>query len=137
LSLLIDTIQPPDFFSYIIKTERIYNSSRGRRGNERRILVDRLWPRGLSKEKAGIDEWMKDIAPSDELRKWFGHDPKKWPEFKKRYFRELKDKKSLIDEIMREVREGPVVFLYSAKDTLHNNAVVLKEYIETLALEKS
>jgi len=80
---------------------------------------------------------MKDIAPSDELRKWFGHDPKKWPEFKKQYFRELKDKKSLVDEIMREVREGPVVFLYSAKDTLHNNAVVLKEYIETLALEKS
>jgi uncharacterized protein YeaO (DUF488 family) len=121
----------------MIKIERIYNSTGGQNKNERRILVDRLWPRGLSKDKAGIDNWMKEIGPSDELRKWFGHDPKKWPEFKKRYFMELKDKKALVDEIRREERKGPVVLLYSAKDDLHNNAVVLKEYIGTRAWKKS
>lgn len=96
-----------------------------------RILVDRLWPRGLSKEKAKIDLWLKDIAPSPELRKWFSHDVKKWPEFQKRYRQELQSNNELINEIKKHEKENKIVtLLYSAKDTLHNNAVVLRDYLK-------
>ena len=114
--------------SAMIKTERIYNASPG---SGFRILVDRLWPRGMSKEAAKVDLWQKEIGPSDELRKWFGHDPGKWEEFKKRFFKELDGKAELVDQLIVKARESDLVFLYAAKDEQHNNAVALKEYIET------
>jgi uncharacterized protein YeaO (DUF488 family) len=94
-----------------------------------RLLVDRLWPRGLAKPKAHVDLWLKDIAPSDELRKWYGHDPAKWPEFRKRYFRELAGKRDLVEELDAKSREGTVTLLYAARDGAHNNAVALEEYL--------
>lgn len=94
-----------------------------------RVLVDRLWPRGLTKGKAKIDLWLKDVAPSDELRGWFGHDTAKWGEFKKRYFQELRDKSQLVKTLKDNLQKGPITLLYGAKDTKHNNAVVLQEYL--------
>ena len=100
-----------------------------------RILVDRLWPRGLSKEKAKIDLWLKDVAPSNELRKWFAHEPKKWSEFKRRYFKELVDNKSeLVGLICKKAKEGVVTLLYAAKNEKYNNAVALKEYLESYTI---
>lgn len=98
----------------------------------RRILVDRLWPRGLSKEKAKVDVWAQEISPSTELRRWYNHDPDKWTEFKSRYDVELKAIPDQVDEIVEEVRNGVVTFLYSSKEEKLNNAVVLKEYIESM-----
>ncbi len=95
-----------------------------------RILVDRLWPRGLSKEAAHIDMWLKDLAPSDSLREWFGHDPEKWPEFRACYFRELRQTDGSVDVIREKAKGGPVTLLFGAADTAHNNAVALKEYLE-------
>lgn len=89
-----------------------------------RILIDRLWPRGVTKAKARIDLWLKDVAPSTELRKWFGHDPDKWPEFQKKYRAELKGSPALA-ELRKLARQGHVTLVYSAKDELHNDAVVL------------
>jgi uncharacterized protein YeaO (DUF488 family) len=109
----------------MIKTKRIYESPAEEDGF--RILVDRLWPRGVQKEKAKIDLRLKEIAPSDDLRKWFAHDPQKWEEFKKKYAKELATKQGLLNEIRQiEKEKGTVTFLYSAKDTEHNNAVALK-----------
>jgi uncharacterized protein YeaO (DUF488 family) len=113
----------------MIKTKRIYESPAGEDGF--RILVDRLWPRGVQKEKAKIDLWLKEIAPSDELRKWFAHDPQKWGEFKKKYEKELATKQEVLNGIRHTEKEkGAVTFLYSAKDTKHNNAVALKTILE-------
>lgn len=93
------------------------------------ILVDRLWPRGLSRDKAAIDHWLKEVAPSNELRQWFGHDPEKWPEFRKRYRAELKDNPALAE--LRDLsRKGTVTLVYSAKDELHNQAVVLRQVLD-------
>ena len=114
----------------MIRIERIYGSEPVRGKKEIRVLADRLWPRGIKKEKAAIDEWLKDIAPSNELRAWFGHDPEKWPEFKRRYFRELDGRQDLVDSLIGLKKKGTVVLLYSSKDEEHNNAVALKEYIE-------
>lgn len=111
----------------VIKIKRIYESPGKEDGF--RILVDRLWPRGLSKEKAKMDLWLKDIAPSDALRKWFAHDPKKWTDFKKKYFQELNDKKGSLSEIIQKL-QGNVTLLFAAKDEKYNNAQALKEYIE-------
>jgi uncharacterized protein YeaO (DUF488 family) len=98
-----------------------------------RILVDRLWPRGVSKEKAKLDLWLKDIAPSDDLRKWFAHDPERWEEFQKRYLEELSDKKDLIDKIKRlEKDEDNITLVYAAKDEEHNNSVVLSKVLRDL-----
>lgn len=94
-----------------------------------RILVDRLWPRGLTKDKAFIDVWLKEIAPSTELRKWFDHDPEKWTEFKKRYKEELKNNKEQVAILKSHLKNGPVTLIYAAKDETHNDAVVLKELI--------
>ena len=94
-----------------------------------RILVDRLWPRGLAKAKAGIDLWLKDIAPSTELRQWFGHEPEKWPEFKKRYRAELKSNPALA-ELQALSRRGKITLVYAARDQLHNEAVVLKQLLQ-------
>ncbi len=94
-----------------------------------RILVDRMWPRGISKEEAALDLWLKDVAPSTELRKWFFHDPTKWGDFKKRYFKELKSNQGDIQIILNQAKGGDVVLLYAAKDIEYNNAVALKEYL--------
>jgi len=110
----------------MIKVKRIYDTYEKEDGY--RILVDRLWPRGLSKNKAKVDLWLKDIAPSDKLRKWFSHDPKKWEDFRNKYKNELKSKNEIIKKIRQIEKEKNVItFLYSAKDREHNNAVVLQE----------
>lgn len=92
-----------------------------------RILVDRIWPRGISKEEAKIDLWLKEIAPSSELRKWFDHDEEKWLEFKKRYLKELKRNKEAVEHLKEKIKDGKVSLIYAAKDEKHNNAVVLFE----------
>lgn len=95
-----------------------------------RILVDRLWPRGLSKAAAGVDTWMKDIAPSTELRQWYGHDPKKWAEFRRRYFAELEAKSALVDQLQEYMAKNSVTLLYGSKENEFNNAVALREYLQ-------
>ena len=95
----------------------------------KRILIDRLWPRGIKKEKAHIDEWLKEIAPSNELRKWYSHDPAKWAEFKKRYKKELAGKSELLIKIKAEAKKQPVTLLFSTKELELNNAVALKEML--------
>ncbi len=97
-----------------------------------RILVERLWPRGVSKEKAAVGLWLKDVAPSTDLRKWFGHDPEKWDEFRQRYKAELEQKGDLIALLKHRTTEGTVTFVYAAHDEERNSAVVLKEYLEGL-----
>ena len=115
----------------MIKIKRAYESSSKDDGF--RILVDRIWPRGVSKERANLDTWMKEIAPSDNLRKWFSHDPEKWKEFENKYKKELKDKNELINEIKEiEKVKGKVTLIYSAKDKEHNNAVVLEHILKKL-----
>ena len=96
-----------------------------------RVLVGRLWPRGVTKERAAIALWLKDVAPSTELREWFGHDPKKWGEFRERYWKELDDRQKDVELIMNKAREGTVTLVYSARDREHNTAVALKQYIES------
>jgi uncharacterized protein YeaO (DUF488 family) len=110
-----------------VMLKRAYESSAKTDGE--RILVDRLWPRGLAKVKAKIDLWLKDVAPSTELRQWFGHDPEKWSEFKKRYRAELKNNPAL-SELQALSRQRDITLVYAAKDQLHNEAVVLKEILE-------
>ena len=92
-----------------------------------RVLVDRLWPRGLSKAEARIDRWLKDLAPSTELRKWFGHDPNRWDEFRRRYRAELAGKAELMDELRALARARPVTLIFAARDEAHNEAVVLRD----------
>lgn len=95
-----------------------------------RILVERLWPRGASKEKAAIDLWLKEVAPSTELRKWYGHDPDKWEEFRRRYRAELNAKRAVLDDLEQRLKEGPVTFVFAARDVEYNSALFLKEYLE-------
>jgi uncharacterized protein YeaO (DUF488 family) len=95
-----------------------------------RLLVERLWPRGLTKEKARIDEWFKDVAPSQGLRKWYSHDVKKWAAFRERYRDELRSNPEAVDRLRERVKAGPVTFVYAAKDEAHNSALVLKEFLE-------
>jgi len=115
----------------MIKTRRAYDPPRKEVGL--RILVDRHWPRGLKKKEARIDEWLKELAPSNELRRWFSHDPEKWLEFRKRYFKELKDQERLIETILENAKNQPIVLVYAAKEESYNNAVALKEYLEKRA----
>lgn len=108
----------------MIKIKRVYDSPA--KDDDFRILVDRLWPRGMTKEKAKVDLWLKEVAPSDDLRRWFAHDPKRWQEFKSKYRAELKNKQELLAKIKQmEKEKGMVTLLYSAKDEEHNNAVAL------------
>lgn len=95
-----------------------------------RVLIDRLWPRGLSKERAKLDLWLKEIAPSTELRQWFNHDPAKWPEFRQRYFSELDSREEEVKEIRARAEKGRVTLLYAARDTEHNQALVLRDYLQ-------
>ena len=113
----------------MIKIKRIYDLPSAEDGV--RILIDRLWPRGLSKNGAKVDLWLKEIAPSDKLRKWFAHDPKKWIEFKQKYFKELNPNQERVDLIIKKAKGGNVTLLFGAKEERFNNAVALKEYIET------
>ena len=94
-----------------------------------RILVDQLWPRGVSKSDAKIDHWKKELAPSSELRRWFGHDPSRWDEFRHRYRAELADKTDQLNELRALAREGPVTLVFGARDDIHNQAVVLRDIL--------
>ena len=119
----------------MIRIKRIYDSHREEDGV--RILVDRLWPRGLTKEKAKVDLCLKEIAPSDKLRKWYAHDPQKWIEFKRKYFKELELKKELVNLIANREKDGYITLLYGAKEEKFNNVVALREYIEMKRKEVS
>ena len=110
-----------------IKIKRVYEKPDKKDGF--RILVDRLWPRGVSKEKAALDLWLKDIAPTTELRKWFNHDPEKWKDFIKKYRVELKENKEPVLVLKDYVEKGSVTLLYAAKDEVHNEAQVIKDFI--------
>ena len=102
----------------------------------RRVLVERLWPRGLSKEKAAVDVWFKDVAPSTELRRWFGHDAAKWEEFRRRYRDELRERPEGLERLRSLVAAGPVTFAYGSRDQEHNAATVLKELLERESAEE-
>lgn len=95
----------------------------------RRILVERLWPRGVTKEEAQLDAWVKDVAPSLELRKWYAHDPEKWPEFQRRYRAELEANPEGVAEVRKEIGRGPVTFVFAAKDPERNSATLLRKYL--------
>jgi len=110
-----------------VQLKRAYEKAE--QGDGTRILVDRLWPRGLTKEKAAIDLWLKNLGPSTELRKWFGHDPKKWRGFCRRYRTELKQHTDQLRWIKRKAKEGTVTLIYGARDQEHNEAVVLKQLL--------
>jgi uncharacterized protein YeaO (DUF488 family) len=111
----------------MVKIKRVYDPETSDDG--KRVLIDRLWPRGIKKEELRVDEWLKEVAPSNELRRWFAHDPAKWGEFKKRYHRELNEKAPLVEALSRQAKQGTLTLLYSAKDEEHNNAVALRELI--------
>jgi uncharacterized protein YeaO (DUF488 family) len=110
-----------------IRIKRAYEEPDGEDG--KRILVDRLWPRGLTKERARIDLWLKNVAPSTELRKWFAHDPAKWPEFRSRYKEELKRNQGQLLLLKQEAAKGRVTLVYGAKDQQHNEAVILQKLL--------
>ena len=111
-----------------IKLKRAYEPAESTDGF--RILVDRLWPRGVSKKSARIDLWLKEIAPTTHLRKWFGHDPAKWTEFRKRYFQELRERSEAMDELLEHVGHDTITLVYGAKDEEYNDAVALKAFLE-------
>lgn len=110
-----------------LKLKRVYEPAAPDDGT--RVLVDRLWPRGLTKAEAAVDRWVKEVAPSTGLRQWFDHDPARWPEFRRRYTRELKQHEATLDEIRELVRQGTVTLLFGARDDQHNDAVVLRDVL--------
>lgn len=112
----------------MVKLKRIYEAPEDSDGS--RYLVEKFWPRGLKKESLSTDSWLREVAPSDPLRKWFGHDPAKWDEFKVRYFAELRENRKVLQPLLDAARRGDVTLLYSAHDRLHNNALALKEFLE-------
>ncbi len=112
-----------------IQTKRAYDAPAP--GDGCRVLVDRLWPRGLTKDAAHIDLWLKDIAPSTHLRNWFNHEPARWREFEQRYFHEIEEHPEALKALMAQVHKGRVTLVYGAKDQEHNNAVALKEFVES------
>lgn len=111
-----------------IRLKRAYDKPAQNDG--RRVLVDRMWPRGVRKDEAAIDQWLKEIAPSSDLRQWFGHDPEKWDEFKRRYFAELDRHKDDLAPLAEQARNGRLTLVFAAKDEARNNAVALKEYLQ-------
>ncbi len=111
----------------MIKIKRIYDPASPEDG--KRVYIDRLWPRGMKKEEVKIDEWVKEISPSDTLRKWFGHDPSKYAEFKRRYAKELEKHSEILERIRKKGKRGIVTLLFSARDAEHNNATVMKEIL--------
>ena len=113
----------------MLKTKRVYEPTEASDGI--RFLVERLWPRGIRKEELNMETWLKDAAPSPALRKWFGHDPAKWDEFQRRYRAELESNPDAWQPILQAAKQGNVTLLYSARDTEHNSAVLLKAFLET------
>jgi uncharacterized protein YeaO (DUF488 family) len=113
----------------MIRLKRAYDAVSRTDGT--RFLVERLWPRGVSKAALQVDAWLKEVGPSTALRKWFSHDPRKWREFRQRYFRELDSRPEAWQRIMSAARRGTVTLVYSSHDTEHNNAVALQEYVQT------
>jgi uncharacterized protein YeaO (DUF488 family) len=113
----------------MIRVKRVYDKPGKTDGQ--RILVDRLWPRGLSKERAAVDLWLKELAPSDALRKWYGHDPGRWAEFQRRYAREMEGRAAELEEIRSRSRGSVVTLLFAAADEKRNNAVALLEFLKT------
>ena len=111
----------------MVKLKRVYDPVS--KDDGKRVLVDRLWPRGVKKDEARIDEWLKEVAPSDELRRWYGHDPSKWEEFRKRYLAELKGKSDLVARLRREKNKRTLTLLFAAKDEARCNAAVLREVL--------
>jgi uncharacterized protein YeaO (DUF488 family) len=109
------------------RVKRVYEPPEASDGT--RVLVDRIWPRGLTKERASIDVWLKDIAPSGTLRAWFGHDPNRWREFHKRYFEELHTNRDSVEQLTDLISAGKVTLLFGARDTERNNAVALADYL--------
>lgn len=112
----------------VVRLKRAYDQPSS--GDGTRALVDRVWPRGVTKKRLKIDAWMRDIAPSVTLRRWFGHDPEKWEEFQQRYLKELADKQNLLQELAGRARQGKLTLVYGAHDPVHNQAVVLREVLE-------
>lgn len=110
-----------------VRTKRVYDPPEP--GDGYRVLIDRLWPRGVSRERARIDEWARELAPSDGLRKWFGHDPKRFREFRRRYREELRDHAGRIAQLRERAGRGAVTIVYAARDEVHNNAAVLAELL--------
>lgn len=110
-----------------LRIKRIYEPPASDDGQ--RVLIDRIWPRGVSKDEAKLDDWVKQVAPSSALRKWFGHDPKRWAEFRERYRKELDGNAEAVDALRALARKGDLTLLYSARDEAHNNAVALAEYL--------
>jgi uncharacterized protein YeaO (DUF488 family) len=111
-----------------VRAKRVYDDPAGSDGT--RVLVDRIWPRGLSRERAAVDVWLKDIAPTTELRKWFGHDPARWKAFEARYRQELDRNAAAVAQLRELVDRGPVTLLYGARDDAHNDAVALLAYLD-------
>jgi uncharacterized protein YeaO (DUF488 family) len=112
----------------MIQLKRVYEEPSKKDGM--RVLVERLWPRGLTKERAAVDLWLKDVAPSPELRKWFGHDPARWEQFQERYRQELREKKDAVQLLKQKGKEGTVTLVYAARDEEHNGALVLKRLLQ-------
>ena len=112
----------------MIQLKRVYDAAE--KSDGARFLVERLWPRGVKKQALTVEAWLKDVAPSAGLRKWFSHDPAKWPEFRRRYFQELKAHPEAWEPLVAAARHGRVTLVYSSHDTEHNNAVALKEFLE-------
>ena len=112
----------------MIKLKRVYEKPS--KGDGLRVLVERLWPRGLTKERASVDLWLKDVAPTTELRKWFGHDPAKWEDFCKRYGVELEQRKDAVNLLKQKSKVGTITLVYAARDEKHNSAVALKEILK-------
>ena len=110
-----------------VKSKRVYDAAEP--GEGYRVLIDRMWPRGVSRERAQLDEWARELAPSSELRKWFHHDPERFDGFRSRYREELRERRPLLEELRRRARDGPVTLLYAARDREHNDAVVLEELL--------
>jgi uncharacterized protein YeaO (DUF488 family) len=112
----------------MIKLKRAYEEPSREDGS--RILVERLWPRGLTKKHAAVDLWLKEVAPSPELRKWFGHDPAKWEQFEKRYWKELEEKEQAVQLLKQKAKRGTVTLVYAARDEEHNSALALKRFLD-------
>jgi uncharacterized protein YeaO (DUF488 family) len=112
----------------MIRLKRVYEEPSKNDGV--RVLVERPWPRGLTKDRAAVDLWLKDVAPSQELRKWFGHDPARWEQFQERYRRELQEKKDAVRLLKQKAKEGTVTLVYAARDEEHNGALVLERFLQ-------
>jgi len=112
-----------------IRVKRVYEPAA--KADGKRYLVDRVWPRGIKKDAISIEAWLKELGPSTELRKWFGHEPARWTEFKKRYFNELASKKALWEPLREASRKQTITLVYSARDEAHNQAVALCEFLES------